>query len=391
MNGMSIEIQKFDFSVVMPCLNEELTIGKCIEIAYESALAAGYKIEVIVADNGSTDNSVVIAEECGAKVVRVAQRGYGAALDSGIRSVSTDYVVIADCDLSYNLAAASTFYQRLIEDDLDLVVGNRFKGGISRGAMPPLHKYFGNPVLSGIARTMFSIPLRDFHCGIRGFKLSTYLAANPKTKGMEFATEMVLRFVELNAVISEIPTTLAPDGRDRKPHLRSFPDGWRHLKLMLLFAPQFFLMLPGAFLTFLGFALLTEYFVFSEIDLILGKTDVQGGFLAMLISSIGVQLFSAGAVSVAHAKAKGVNRFKWLPITYSSNRAKFAIFFPITLIVIGLSLLGKVLVDWKMSQYGHLNPVLESRFSYLGGAIFLAGFTLFLGAIQVRQIISRFW
>jgi glycosyltransferase involved in cell wall biosynthesis len=388
---MTIEIKKLDFSVVMPCLNEELTIGKCVQIAFEAAKSAGYNIEVIVADNGSNDNSINIAREFGAKIVSVTTRGYGAALDSGIRSATSDYVVIADGDLSYNLAAAPFFYQKLTSDNLDLVIGNRFKGGISRGAMPPLHKYFGNPVLSGIARTMFSIPLRDFHCGIRGFKLSTYLAANPKTIGMEFATEMVLRFVELNAKISEIPTTLVPDGRNRKPHLRSFPDGWRHLKLMLLFAPQFFLMLPGAALTLLGFALLGEYFIFSEINFLFGKTDIQGGFLAMLISSIGVQLFSAGAVSIAHAKVKGVNRFKWLPLTYSRRRAKITSLLPLALMLLGLSLLGKVLIDWKLNEFGHLDPILESRYSYLGGAIFLSGCTLFIGAIQVRQIISKFW
>jgi hypothetical protein len=208
---------------------------------------------------------------------------------------------------------------------------------------------------------------------------------------MEFATEMVLRFVETKAKISEIPTTLVPDGRNRKPHLRSFPDGWRHLKLMLLFAPQFFLMLPGLILSISGLSLLVEYFVHSKIDLVVGYADIQGGFFAMIISILGAQLFSAGAVSVAHAKVKGITRFKWLPIHYSETRSKVSIIFPLSFITLGLLSMGKVLWDWKSSQYGHMDSIFESRYSYFGGAAFLTGCSLFIGAIQVRQIISKFW
>jgi hypothetical protein len=257
--------------------------------------------------------------------------------------------------------------------------------------MPALHKYFGNPVLSGIARTLFSIPLRDFHCGIRGFRKSVYLLANPRTKGMEFATEMVLRFVEVNARISEIPTTLVPDGRNRGPHLRSFPDGWRHLKLMLLFSPQFFLLLPGIVLSVIGGLLSFIYFAFGVIDLGFARADIQGGFLSVLVAAIGAQLFSAGAIAIAHAKAKGLTRFKWLPITYSPNRALFVIFVPVVMILIGAALIGKVFLEWKLQDFQHLDPISESRFNFFGGTLILMGSSFLIGAIQVRQILSKFW
>lgn len=384
-------LSKVDYSVVLPCLNEELTISECIRIAFESASNAGHLIEVIVADNGSIDSSVEKALSAGARIVNVPVRGYGAALDAGIRSANSEYVIIADADLSYDLSSAKDFYLSMRNNGYDLVVGNRFKGGISKGAMPKLHRYLGNPVLSAIARTFFSVPLGDFHCGIRGIRKTKYMQANPKTKGMEFATEMVLRFVEADAKISEIETTLVPDGRDRKPHLRSFPDGWRHLKLMLLFAPQFFLMLPGLFMIFTGSLFLGEYLLTERIDLIFATTDIQGGFISMVIVVIGAQLFTAGAVSIAFAKTKGISRFKWATINYQRHRAVISTLVPVLLILIGIIFFIKVFLDWNGHKYGHLNPISESRFSFIGGAFILSGVTTFIGAIQVRQIISKFW
>lgn len=384
-------MKTYDISVVIPCLNEELTIGKCVEIAFNAQGAENLDIEVIVADNGSTDKSVERAKHAGAKVVKVQQRGYGAALDSGIRAANSNIVVIADGDLSYDFNKLMDFYSILSSTDNDLVVGNRFRGGISKGAMPFLHRYLGNPVLSGIARILFSIPLGDFHCGIRGFKKSTYLKANPKTKGMEFATEMILRFVEVGSKIMEIPTTLEPDGRDRKPHLRSFPDGWRHLKLMLMYSPQFTLLMPGALFLLLGGIMEIELFINSQITLGKYKTDIQGAMLAILLAVTGAQLFSAGAIAIAYAKEKGISSFKWLPIKYSSIRAQMVLGIPLFLIGTGLIFLFRVFLDWKRNEYGHLNPVTEIRYSALGVTQILVGVILLTGAIQVRKIISKFW
>ena len=211
----------------MPCLNEELTLEGCIQEARAGARALGQEVEIIIADNGSTDKSIEIAENCGCKVVRVPKRGYGAALDAGIRSATTPYVVMGDSDLSYNFQEAPKFVEEL-KNGADVVIGNRFVGGIEPGAMPWHHKFIGNPVLSLIGRRFFQIPISDFHCGLRAVRLSKYIEASPTTSGMEFATEMIARLANIEAKFVEIPTRLRKDGRNRKPHLRSFPDGWRH-------------------------------------------------------------------------------------------------------------------------------------------------------------------
>jgi glycosyltransferase involved in cell wall biosynthesis len=224
----------YDYTVVLPCLNEELTIGSCIHEILESAKSENLSVEVIVSDNGSTDSSIVVAQNHGARIVNVPLRGYGAALNAGIREARSEVVIIGDSDMSYDFRFAPRMFRLINQNKADLVMGNRFKGGIEPGAMPNLHKYLGNPVLSLIGRIFFNIPIRDFHCGLRALRKSIYLTANPVTTGMEFATEMVARFANINARIVEVPVPLRKDGRNRKPHLRSFPDGWRHLKMMLL-------------------------------------------------------------------------------------------------------------------------------------------------------------
>jgi len=382
---------QLDYSIVLPCLNEEKTIGECIDLSFKAAKSRGHSIEVIVADNGSTDNSTNIIKAKGAVLIHAKTRGYGAALDAGIRAALSDFVIIADSDLSYDLTKASDFYETLVRDSADLVMGNRFKGGIEKGAMPKLHKYLGNPVLSGVARFFFSIPIGDFHCGMRGFRKSLYLSAKPKTNGMEFATEMVLRFVEQGARIIEIPTTLKKDGRDRKPHLRSFPDGWRHLKLMFLFSPQFTLMLPGLLIAIVGGGILAQYVISGRINVANLHGDIQAGNIALVTFLFGVNLLTAGIVSVAHAKSKGLSRFKWMPLNYDPKRAIFAIGAPLALITVGLGSFAVEVLAWQHHVHGHLDPLTYSRVSTFGAATFLCGTTLLIGAFQVRQIISKFW
>ena len=243
-----------ELTILMPCLNEAETLEACVLKARGYLEASGIKGEILVADNGSTDGSQAIAESLGAVVVPVAQRGYGAALIAGITAAQGRYVIMGDSDDSYDFARLDGFVAKL-RDGADLVMGNRFKGGIAKGAMPPLHRYLGNPVLSTIGRVLYRTPVGDFHCGLRGFSRAAILRLGLTAPGMEFASEMVIKASLAGLNIAEVPTTLSPDGRSRPPHLRSWRDGWRHLKLLLTFAPFSLFLYPGMALLGLGSAL----------------------------------------------------------------------------------------------------------------------------------------
>lgn len=242
-----------ELSIVMPCLNEAETLATCIAKARRFLDENGVDGEVIVADNGSTDGSQRIAAEAGARVVDVAARGYGAALMGGIAAARGEFVVMGDADDSYDFTALMPFLGELRAGH-DLVMGNRFAGGIAPGAMPALHRWLGNPVLTAIGRLFFKSRSRDFHCGLRGLRRSSYPAMGLRTTGMEFASEMVVKATLLGMSVTEVPTTLSPDGRSRPPHLRSWRDGWRHLRFMLLFSPRWLFLYPGLLLMAAGMA-----------------------------------------------------------------------------------------------------------------------------------------
>ncbi|MBH9553176.1 glycosyltransferase family 2 protein [Inhella gelatinilytica] len=231
-------------TILMPCLNEAETLGACIQKAQRWIAHRGIEAEVLVADNGSTDGSQAIAESLGARVLPVPRRGYGAALNAGAMGARGEFIIMGDSDDSYDFSQLDAFVDRLEAGD-DLVMGNRFKGGIAPGAMPWKNRYIGNPVLSWIGRLLFKCPVRDFHCGLRGFRRDAFLRMGLRTTGMEFASEMVIKATLLKMRISEVPTTLSPDGRSRPPHLRPWRDGWRHLRFMLLFSPRWLFWLPG--------------------------------------------------------------------------------------------------------------------------------------------------
>ena len=243
--------ESVELSVVMPCLNEAETLATCIRKAQQAMEAAGIEGEVIVADNGSTDGSQEIAENLGARVVRVTARGYGNALMGGIAAASGKYIVMGDADDSYDFGHVQRFLEKLREG-ADLVMGNRFRGGIQPKAMPPLHQYFGNPALTQIGRLFFHSPVGDFYCGIRGFRKDAYEKMGLRTTGMEFATEMVVKATLLKLKIAEVPTTLSPDGRNRPPHLRTWRDGWRTLRFFLLYSPRWLFLYPGLALMLAG-------------------------------------------------------------------------------------------------------------------------------------------
>jgi glycosyltransferase involved in cell wall biosynthesis len=242
-----------ELSVVMPCLNESLTLGSCIRKARDAMERLGICGEVIVADNGSTDGSQSIAEELGARLVPIAARGYGNALRGGIAAARGKFVIMGDSDDSYDFSQLGDFVGKLSEGD-DLVMGNRFQGGIRPDAMPFLHRFVGNPFLSWLGRLFFGCPVGDFQCGLRGFRKEAIDRLELQTTGMEFSTEMVVKATLFELRIAEIPTTLSPDGRDRPPHLRTWRDGWRYLRFLLLYSPRWLFLYPGIALFLFGLA-----------------------------------------------------------------------------------------------------------------------------------------
>jgi len=242
-----------ELTVLMPCLNEAETVATCVRKAAGFLARTGIDGEVLVADNGSTDGSQRLAADAGARVVAVAEPGYGNALLGGIAAARGDYVIMGDADDSYDFTALMPFVEQL-RAGADLVMGNRFKGGIAPGAMPALHRYLGNPVLSFIGRLFFRTHIGDFHCGLRGFRRSRILQLGLQASGMEFASELVVKATLARYRVSEVATTLSPDGRSRPPHLRSWRDGWRHLRFLLLFSPRWLFLYPGLLLLGLGLA-----------------------------------------------------------------------------------------------------------------------------------------
>jgi glycosyltransferase involved in cell wall biosynthesis len=284
--------EEIELSIVMPCLNEAQTLETCI-LKAQRALEKHHIVgEIIIADNGSTDQSVRIAARLGARVVFVESRGYGSALMGGIAAARGKYVIMGDADDSYDFSELEAFIVKL-RDGYELVMGNRFAGGIKPGAMPWLNRYLGNPGLTAIARLLFHRPIvRDFHCGLRGFTREAALRMNLRTTGMEFASEMVVKAILCGMRIAEVPTTLSPDGRGRPPHLRRWRDGWRHLRFLLLYSPQWLFMYPGILLMIIGTATVlwllpgpraVGHVVFDVHTLLFAAAGVIVGFQALFL------------------------------------------------------------------------------------------------------------
>ena len=235
---------EFELTIVMPCLNEAETLERCIRKALAFLKDHDVRGEVLIGDNGSNDGSQEIARRCGARVVDVPERGYGAALFAASCAARSRFIIMGDSDDSYDFSALLPFLEKL-RAGFELVVGNRFSGGIQPGAMPWKNRYIGNPALSGIGKLLFRCPVSDFHCGLRGYTLDAFRRMDLRTTGMEFASEMIIKATLLRLKIAEVPTTLSPDGRSRPPHLRPWRDGWRHLRFMLLCSPRWLFLYPG--------------------------------------------------------------------------------------------------------------------------------------------------
>src|SRR3989440_8656291 len=267
-----------ELTILMPCLNEAATVARCIAKARSFLARSGVEGEVVVADNGSTDGSPEIATQAGARVIEVAERGYGAALAGGIAAARGRSIIMGDADDSYDFARLDGFVAKLREG-YPLVIGNRFRGGIQKGPMPMLHRYLGNPVLSFVGRLLFRAKVGDFHCGLRGFDREAVRSLHLRTTGMEFASELVVKASLAGWRIAEVPTTLHPDGRGRPPHLRSWRDGWRHLRFLLLFSPRWLVLYPGLALLAVGSALTTALY-FTPLRFMVAGLDI----LSMLYS-----------------------------------------------------------------------------------------------------------
>jgi glycosyltransferase involved in cell wall biosynthesis len=296
-----------EVSVVIPCLNEANSVGTCIDKAYGAFALHNLTGEVIVADNGSTDGSIEIAEARGARIVRVEPRGYGVALREGIRAARGRFIIMGDADDSYDFSEIPHFLEKLREGN-DIVMGNRFRGGIKPGAMPKLHKYFGNPGLTALLNLLFHVGIGDSYCGMRGFTRTLFDRLDVRSSGMEFALEMVIKSGQIGARIAEIPIILWPDKRGRAPHLRSFRDGWRSLRFMLLYAPNWLFLLPGALLVAVGLAVVFWLLpgprnVTPRITL-----DLHTMIFGVIFTLLGAQILSIGAFAKVFSYAERFDR-----------------------------------------------------------------------------------
>ncbi|WEK03153.1 MAG: glycosyltransferase family 2 protein [Candidatus Devosia phytovorans] len=370
-----------ELTILMPCLNEAETLASCISKAQGFLARTGISGEVVIADNGSTDGSQAIAEGLGARVIPVPQRGYGAALGGGIQAARGRYIIMGDADDSYDFANLDAFIEQL-RDGAELVMGNRFKGGIAPGAMPWHHRYIGNPVLSTVGRVFFNTPIRDFHCGLRGFSREAILGLNLRTSGMEFASEMVVKASLAQLDLREVPTRLAKDGRSRPPHLRSFRDGWRHLRFLLLFSPRWLFLYPGMALLWVGLVvgaiLLPGPARYGGVVF-----DIHTFLVASLCIIVGLQ-----SISFAVIGRRFASRYGFIPKSGHYDRILEALTLERILIVaVGLMLIGMVALFWGLGQwavrdFGPLNPSSTLRPVILAMTALVGGFQMMMSGFM---------
>ena len=370
----------------MPCLNEAETLETCINKARTYLETSGVDGEILIADNGSTDGSQDIARRCGARVVDVPMRGYGAALIDGCNAAYGDYVIMGDADDSYDFLHLDPFVEKLREG-YDLVMGNRFKGGIEPGAMPPLHKYIGNPVLSFIGRLFYPSSIGDFHCGLRGYRRESILKLGLCTTGMEYASEMVVKATLYKLKIAEVPTTLKKDGRSHPPHLRSFRDGWRHLKFLLMHSPNWLFMYPGVALLVLGL-LMTIGLMFGPISIGSVTLDIHTMLYGSAFAIIGASTIQFSLFTKTYAKKSG-----FIPVD-DKEISKLTEDRVILTggILLGLGIVATILalVLWSKNSFGALDPQHIMRLTIpaltcmaIGVQMMFGGF--FIGILNIKH------
>jgi len=370
-----------ELSVVMPCLNESLTLGSCIKKAIATMDLLNIKGEVVIADNGSTDGSQAIATQLGARVIPIATLGYGSALRAGIEAARSQYVIMGDSDDSYDFTQLGDFASKL-DEGYDLVMGNRFLGGIRPGAMPLLHRFVGNPGLSWLGRLFFDCPVGDFQCGLRAFRKSAIEKLDLRTTGMEFSTEMVVKATLFNLRIVEIPTVLSPDGRDRPPHLRTWRDGWRYLRFLLLYSPRWLFLYPGLVLFLLGLAIIGWLLPGPQA---IGKLtfDYHTLLFGAMTILVGFQSINFAAFSKLFATSEGL-----LPDDPLMNQMyryvtlEVGLMIGTLLVLVGAALWVFGLNYWQLHHFGPLDPEKTLR-------IVIPGFVSLTLGIQI--ILSSFF
>lgn len=368
-----------EVSVVMPCLNERNTVAACVGKALQWFRDHGVSGEVVVADNGSTDGSRALAQDAGARVVAVEQRGYGSALMAGIRAARGRYVIMGDSDDSYDFSRLELFLQALRAGN-DLVMGNRFKGGIAPAAMPLLHRYLGNPVLSFIGRLFFRVPIGDFHCGLRGFSRDAILKLGLVTQGMEFASEMVAKSALAGYRMAEVPTTLRPDGRGRPAHLRTWRDGWRHLRFLLLYCPRWLFLYPGVFLLCVGVLGLLAGQTWAA-----GMTPFHVGVHSLLFmggaTMLGIQLVMFAVLSKWMAVMAGLVPVpRWLYVAARKFTIEHGLLLGLLAFLLGLGGSLWITFDWGRAGFGSLDPVETMRVAIPAVTMMIAGMQVATGS-----------
>lgn len=382
-----------DLTIVMPCLNEAETLATCIRKAFLGIQAAGITGEVVIADNGSTDGSREIATREGARVVAVPHKGYGHALRGGIEAAEGKWILMGDADDSYDFSNISAFV-KMLEQGNDLVMGCRMPSGggtVSPGAMPWKHRWIGNPVLTFIGRLFFKAPAHDFHCGMRGFTKEAYARMELRTTGMEFASEMVIKATLTGLKFAEVPITLYPDGRSRAPHLRSWRDGWRHLRFMLLFSPRWLFLFPGILVSLIGSvglaALTLGNMIFGRVVLDVGTMMVSSMMLLLGTQLLWLAVFTR-EFGVAEGLLRPNPRLRKILDAFS---LEWGLVFGILMVLSGLGLLGWAFLDWQNAgfqglSYGtNLRRIIPASTLIVLGVQFLFG-SFFLGVLGLRTV-----
>ena len=376
-------------SILMPCLNEAETIELCVTKAHKYLAAHKIKGEVIVADNGSTDGSQELASEGGARVIQIPEKGYGNALLGGIKAARGKYIIMGDADDSYNFSEIKPFVDALNAGS-DLVMGNRFIGGIKPNAMPFLHRYIGNPMLSWLGRLFFKNEIGDFHCGLRGFRKEAILSLDLHTTGMEFASEMIVKASLKKLRITEVPTILYPDGRSRPPHLRTWSDGWRHLRFLLLYSPRWLFYYPGIALMIFGLAL--SVWLLPQPRKVGSLTlDINTLMYAALFSILGLQAVLFSLLTRVFAISVGL-----LPQDTDIQRLtkwgslEKGIVIAFLMMALGLTSSVGALAYWSVNSFGAIDPTFSMRLVIPGTILFAMGFQIllssfFLSILQTKR------